>query len=322
MTWAAEILQKTPIWGFCVAYGSEALELAGRIGRTKPILVVSAWEPNELDRLIREGIRLVAWDHDAIGRIARTSRRLGVRTRVHLKIDTGTSRIGVRTDSAAEFIRTAARLPSINIEGIFSHFADSEGESLAFAREQLRRFDSVAASISAPLKHMACTAATIRLPLNGTNLVRLGIGLYGLWPSAATHRVARFDLKPVMSWKTHILQVKRVPAGTTVGYGRTYRVRRKMPIAILPIGYSDGFDRRASNTGWVMVHGRRCPVIGRISMNLTAVDVSRAPSARPGDDVTLIGPGIDAERLAESWGTLHYEVISRIHPLIPRIPVA
>lgn len=321
MAWAAKTLQKSQIWGFCVAYGSEALDLIGQKVQ-KPILVLSSWEDRELPELIRNKVRIVAWDSSAARRISQASQRVGQTALVHLKIDTGTTRIGTRTEDAANLIRSAQRDRSLILEGLFSHYADSEGDSLSFAKQQANLFTLETSQYQVPLKHMACTAATLRLPLGRTNLVRPGIGLYGLWPSQAVRQSSRLQFQPVLSWKTHVLQVKIIPVGTSVGYGRTFQAKRQMAIAMLPIGYSDGYDRRASNSSWVVIKGQHCPVIGRVSMNLTAVDVTKVQGIRPGLTVTLIGSGCSADDLAQTWRTLHYEVISRINPNIPRIPIA
>jgi alanine racemase len=212
----------------------------------------------------------------------------------------------------------------ISVEGIFSHYADSESENLNPARKQRALFLSALDGMHVPLVHMACSAASLRLPVPPTNMVRLGIGLYGLWPSEATKRHAPkgFSLRPALAWKTRVFQVKRIPAGTTVGYARTYVTKKATTLAVLPVGYADGYDRRASNKGCVVINGRRCPVIGRVSMNLTAVDCGPKGPVRPGDEVTLIGEGVTADDVAAAWGTIHYEAISRIDRAIPRKPVA
>lgn len=323
VSWVTNKLSGKPIWGYSVAYGNEALKLKPRVGKSR-IVVLSAWQPEELPDLIRQGIELVVWDTEAVKRIAAIGRRLNLRPAVHVKVDTGTTRIGTRFDELDSLMATLDRYRSeIKISGVFSHYADSEAKSLSFAELQQLRFLDAAKQIRAPWQHIACTAASLRLPLRGSNVIRLGIGLYGLWPSDETRRATRqIHLRPVLSWKTRILQVKHIPRGTTVGYGRTFGAARAMRIGILPVGYADGYDRRASNASWVMIGGSRCPVIGRVSMNLMAVDVARVREARAGQIATLIGPGIEADALAKTWQTIHYEIVSRIHPAIPRQEVA
>lgn len=321
MSWVAGNIGKSQIWGFCVAYGSEALELVDRF-RNSRILVLSAWENNELPELIRRRVRLVAWDEESLARIARASRRLDIPAQVHLKLDIGTSRIGTRPELFKRLLIAARQHRSILLDGVFSHYANSENASLQFAREQQRRFEATAGTIAAPWKHLACTAASLRLDPGSTNLVRLGLGLYGLWPSIATRESVRRRLQPVLAWYSHVLQVKQLPAGTSVGYDRTFRTRRTMTMAVLPVGYSDGYDRRASNRSEVAIAGRRCPIVGRVSMNLMMVDVTRLKTVRPGDPVELIGLNVTADRLADDWGTINYEIVSRINSSIPRVAVA
>lgn len=318
--WVIKTLKQRQIWGFCVAYGQEALDLKPLLNKHR-LLVLSAWQPSELPSLIAASTHLVVWDNTSAKLVATAARRLGRRANVHLKIDTGTSRIGVRPEGVASTMKFLQAQRWLYVAGIFSHYADSESANLGFARQQRQRFIQISEQYAVPFRHIACTAASLRLPLEQTDFVRLGIGLYGLWPSSATARANRVTLKPVLSWKTRVLQVKRVPAGATVGYDRTYRVRRHTRLAVLPIGYADGYDRRASNQSWVVINGRRCPVRGRVSMNLTIVDLGLRTPGRPGTTATLIGRGVDADALASSWKTISYEAVSRIDRTIPRLEV-
>lgn len=320
-SWVVQKLDRAQIWGFGVAYDTEARELLPA-SRGLPILVLSAWQHDSLPWLIKKKIRLVVWDRRAAAAVARAARAVGQRAFVHVKVDTGTSRIGTRPENLSTLGNYLKKNSAyLFVEGIFSHYADSESQNLGEAALQRELFISAARrlSIHAPLTHMACTAASLRLPLEGTNLVRPGIGLYGLWPSKTTEgSVHGILLKPVLSWKTRLLQTKRLPAGTTIGYDRTFRLQRPTTIGILPIGYADGYDRRASNRSFVVIRGRPFPVIGRVSMNLTVIDLGRPSSVQPGTEVTLIGRGVSAADLARLWGTIHYEVVSRIHSSIPR----
>ncbi len=316
--WVIKTLKPRQIWGFCVAYGQEALALKPLLNKHR-LLVLSAWQPAELPRLIAYGAHLVIWNKASARLVADAARRLGRRANVHLKIDTGTSRIGLRPTQVAISMKYLQTQPWLRMTGLFSHYADSENASLRFARQQRQRFIQISKPYAVPFRHLACTAASLRLPLDQTDFVRLGIGLYGLWPSPATAAANRVILKPVLAWKTRVLQIKRVRAGTTVGYDRTYRVSRNTRLAILPIGYADGYDRRASNASWVVINHQPCPVRGRVSMNLTVVDVGPTAAVRPGTVATLIGRGVSATELAESWQTINYEVVSRLHPAIPRV---
>ncbi|KPJ70313.1 hypothetical protein AMJ51_02305, partial [Microgenomates bacterium DG_75] len=179
-----------------------------------------------------------------------------------------------------------------------------------------------------PLCHTACSAAIILYPQTYFDLVRLGISLYGLWPSREVKilvnrsKKPKVELKPVLSWKARVVQVKKVSKGETIGYGRTFRTNREMKIAVVPVGYWDGYDRKLSNNGRVLIKGQFCPIVGRVCMNMFMVDVSEIPHLRLEEEVILIGKQgkneITVEELAEKIGTINYEMITRINPLIPR----
>lgn len=322
-------LAQQPLWGFCVASGDEALALTPHTNR--PILVLSSWRATELPSLIRAGVRLVAWDLDSARTISRTAQRLTRRAAVHLKIDTGTSRIGVPASDARETLTALRSLPGLTLDGIFSHLADSEDHHRAFTEKQIAVFHRLRAlAPHVPLHHLACTAASLRYPASHGTLVRLGLGLYGLWPSRETEAAVRrqhhsFRLAPVLTWKTRLLQVKGLPAGTPVGYALTFRTRRRTRLGIVPIGYWDGYDRRLGNRAHVLIRGQRAPVIGRVSMNLTMVDVTDIPTARAGEAVTLLGRQgqrtVTAEDLATWADTINYEIVARIAAHVPRVVV-
>lgn len=322
-------LARQPFWGFCVASGDEALALRPHTNR--PILVLSSWRAAELPSLIRARVRLVAWDLGSARTISRVAQRLTRRAAVHVKIDTGTSRIGVPASDAREAITALRSLPGLTLDGIFSQLADSEDHHRAFTEQQIAVFNRVRAlAPHVPLHHVACTAAALRYPAAHNTLVRLGLGLYGLWPSRATEAAVRrhhrsFRLAPVLTWKTRLLQVKELPAGTPVGYALTFRTRRRTRLGIVPIGYWDGYDRRLGNRAHVLIRGHRAPVIGRVSMNLTMVDVTDIPAARAGEHVTLLGQqgqqSVTAEDLATWADTINYEVVARIAAHVPRVVV-
>lgn len=326
----AQTLESEAIWGFCVASGEEGLAL--RKASKRPILVLSSWTEPELSNLIVARIQLVAWDLASARAIARVALRVGSRAQVHLKVDTGTSRIGVLPGRAVATARAIRQLPGIELTGVFSHFADSENTHWSFTQGQLERLRELQPRIrGAPFWHLACTAATLRLPDSRLNLVRLGIGLYGLWPSTETAAAVRpwfpaNQLRPVLSWRTKLLQVKRLPAGTPVGYGLTFRTRRPTTLGVLPIGYWDGYDRALGNRAHVLVRGQPAPIIGRICMNLTMVDLTNVPRPKAGETVILLGQAgrgraVTAEAVARWAGTINYEIVSRINPEIPRLLV-
>lgn len=321
LAWVGKTLAKSQIWGFCVAYDTEAQALR-QLVKDRPILVMSAWQSENLPQLIRHGVRLVVWDLDAARIVAQAARPTNRKAFVHVKIDTGTSRLGTAPNKLIPLRSFLSRSAEIEVEGVFSHLAESEADDLSFTKRQLQHFLEAAANFDVPLRHIACTAASLRLPLKGTNLVRLGIGLYGLWPSAATKKtISGLTLKPVLAWKTRVLQVKTVPASTAIGYERTFITKRRTKIVTLPIGYADGYDRQGSNKSKVVIDGVLCPVVGRVGMNLIMADATGVRNVHSGSLTTLIGEGITADQLAQSWGTIHYEVVSRINSHIPRLEV-
>jgi len=233
-----------------------------------------------------------------------------------------------------EFAKTAAALPGIDLEGISTHFANIEDTlNHSYAESQLNTFREVLTELEAngieiPVIHTACTAAAILFPETHFSMLRTGIGVYGLWPSRETYLSARLgdrpvpDLQPVLAWKTRVVQIKDVPQGAFVGYGCTHRTTRNTRLGILPVGYADGFDRAIGNTGYVLIRGKRAPVIGRVCMNLTMIDITDVEGIGLEEQVVLLGRDgdeeISADLMAEWAGTINYEIVSRISPFLPR----
>jgi len=228
------------------------------------------------------------------------------------------------------------KYPQINIEGIYTHYANIEDTTNhSYARQQLKRFKEAIEllkknGIKIPLKHTACSAAVILFPETYFDMVRLGISMYGLWPSpetfvSAKEKSRKLNLEPALTWKTKIAQIKQIKAGTPISYGLTERVSQDSKIAVLPIGYWDGYDRKLSGIGNVLIRGRRCKVLGRVCMNMIIVDVSHISDVKLEDEVVLLGKQeseeITADELAQKIGTINYEVVTRINPLIPRIVI-
>jgi len=253
---------------------------------------------------------------------------------VHVKVDTGTARQGVMPEDLEAFLRLVKDARGVTLEGVSTHYANIEDTlSHDYADTQIRRFNAALAVVDRligrpPLIHTASTAAALLFASTHFTMLRSGIGLYGLWPSRETMVSAREkggavpEFRPVLSWKTRIVQVKSLPEGSYVGYGCSYRTMRPTILGVLPIGYSDGYDRALGNRAHVLVRGRRAPVIGRICMNLCMVDLTDVPGVRLEDEVVLIGRSgeeqISAETMAEWSGTINYEIVSRISPLLPR----
>ncbi|MCX7778791.1 MAG: alanine racemase [Patescibacteria group bacterium] len=356
----AKILEKY-IDYFGVASLDEALVLR-KNGFKKPILILTYWDLTETDKIqqaITERIDFALYTYPQVKILSNLSQKIGKRVRIHLKIDTGTSRIGILPKNALNFALKCFKLPGLELEGIFTHFAKSEAYYQKYTLLQTQRLIKTVQEISQkisqktilynnlrnrnvlsftaiagknktklPLIHAACTAATIVNPATHLDMVRIGLGLYGLWPSSETKKLAqqlgrKIDLKPALTWKTRVIQVKELPAGTPIGYDCTYRLKKKGKIAVLPVGYWDGYDRKLSNCGEVLIKGRRIPIRGRICMNLTMVEVTKVSDVKEGDAVVLIGrqgqEEITPEELAEKVGTINYEIVTRINPLLPRI---
>lgn len=320
MVEVAKAVEKDTDW-FGVASGSEALELR-QVGIKKPILVLSFYENGEIIDLIKKRASLAVYDLRQAKLISTAAKKLKKIANIHLKVDTGTSRLGIMPADVANFVDKLVRLPNLKIEGVFSHFAASE-ENLEFTRKQDILFNTIIEELEwrglSLIKHIACTAAGLVSPGSNHDMVRLGIGLYGLWPSAVAKQKAGFELKPALSWQTKIIQIKDLPKGAYVGYGITYQTKRPIKLAVLPIGYYDGYDRKLGNTGEVLIGGKRCKVLGRVCMNLIMVDVADVKNVKVGDRAELLGKEITADELAKKIGTINYEVVTRINPLIPRI---
>lgn len=311
----------------------EGRDLRGA-GIRLPLLVLGYIPLDGLRLAARLGLRLTIYNLE-------TARRLSFlggtkKIPVHIKLETGTHRQGVGLEAAVRLARFVKKSRNLILEGYATHFANIEDTlDRSYPQQQMQRYQSMVAQLerlglAAPIKHLACTAATMVFPQTHQAMVRVGIGLYGLWPSRETmlsvHSLhPKLTLKPALTWKTRIAQVKEVPAGSFVSYGCTYRTTRRSKLAVLPVGYYDGYDRKFSNNGYVLIRGRRAPVRGRVCMNLCVVDVTDIPGARIEDEVVLLGSQgkerISAEQLAAWIGTINYEVVSRINPLLPRMVV-
>ncbi len=324
LTQVAKVLGNENITALGVAHGEEALALRALKSRGR-IVVLSSWTKAELPELLGKNIEVVVWDFQSLNFLKRIVETKQLKANIHLKLDTGTTRIGFLPEQV-EKLKKQYLPATIKVVGIFSHFANAEEASQVRTKAQLKYFTTLTQNGSwaeqGTSRHIACTAALLRYPEARFGLVRLGIGFYGLWSSAALKRWVqthhpRFRLQPALAWKTKLLQVKKVARGTAVGYGSTYRVRRPTLVGIVPIGYADGYDRRLSNRGWMIIRGQRAPVIGRVCMNLTMIDVT-AMAGRPGEVVSVFGPGSTFDDAATITNTIHYELVTKLNPTIER----
>jgi alanine racemase len=303
------------------------------LGVQKPIAILGHSELDRTEEIVRESYRQVVYRIDVAKALSEAGVRLGRPAKIHLKIETGTNRQGIALADLTSFLASILALPALEIEGAYTHFANIEDTlDPSFAQLQLKRFREAldilsAAGCTPSVIHTAATAGALLYPETSHGMIRLGIGAYGVWPSRETQLAARergrlISLSPVLTWKTRIAQVKNVAAGDYVGYGLTYQASRPLRIGILPIGYYDGYDRKLSNCARVLVRGQHAPVIGRIAMNMTMIDVTDT-GAQNDDEVVLIGKQggheIRAEEIAEKCGSIAYEMLSRINPLLPRV---
>nr|WP_177298249.1 alanine racemase [uncultured Blautia sp.] len=324
---AALIHEYDYIWGFAVATPEEALRLRS-FGVKKPVLILGIVFEEYFPELIAQDIRLTVCEYKMAEMLSREGIRQGKTVHIHLALDTGMSRIGFAdVPESIEKIRKIEALQNMEIEGMFTHFARADESDLTPAREQLDRYLVFAGlleekGIHIPLKHCSNSAGIIRMPQANLDAVRAGITIYGLYPSDEVER-DKVRLEPAMELKSHITYIKELKAGTPVSYGGTYTAPKDIRTATVPAGYADGYPRSLSNKGWVLIRGRRAPVIGRICMDQFMVDVSEIPDACVGDEVTLIGKDgkemISMEEMGDLSGRFSYEFACDISKRVPRV---
>jgi alanine racemase len=290
-----------------------------------PILVLGYTPPWAVRQAIRYDLTLTVYDLDLARLYDRIAREMNARLRIHVKVDSGMTRLGLLPDQVMPFFRSTRNLENLEIEGVFTHFSSSESDR-AYTLSQLEVFQALLAPLRAAgfqfrYIHAANTAAALHIPETRLNMVRVGIGLYGLAPGPEAPLPD--DFRPAMAWKTSIALVKTVPPGTFVGYGNTYRTRAHERIAVIPVGYADGFRRAPQHWGAVLVGGQRAPIVGRVSMDMTMINVTNIPGVRIGDEVVLVGKQKDeritADDVAQQLGTISYEVVSTILARVPRV---
>ena len=325
-----------------VNFAYEAQRLR-QVGITAPIYICGNVSAPQSDIIAETKARVVVYDRNVILALAAAGTKTGNPVPIHIKIETGTHRQGLPLNQAIELAQFASQLDGILLEGITTHYADIEDTTdHQFAHQQLILLQNAKkafqnAGLDVAMVHSANSAATILWPETHGSMVRVGISAYGLWPSRETYATVLQNyatrnngfipnLQPVLSWRARVVQVKEVPTGAYIGYGRTFRATHPMKIAILPLGYHEGYDRRLSNLAHVIIKGVRSPVRGRICMNMMMVDVTHIPGVKVGDIATLLGSDgeerVSAEQLASWMGTINYEVVSRINSSQPRFVLA
>lgn len=309
-----------------VALLQEAVLLREK-GIKAPIVVLGYTPEKDFKEVVARDVSQTIFTWEGGLTLAATAHRLGKKARVHIKIDTGMGRLGfLLGKDAVETITRLSRLPGLEIEGIYTHFATADEADKGYTEEQFLKFQWVLKQLAARgvyirWRHCANSAAILDLPYTHLDLVRPGITLYGLYPSPVVCRDL-VTLKPVMSLKARVVYVKEVPPGTCISYGKTYVTKKRTKVAIIPIGYADGYSRLLSNKSEVLVKGQRAPVIGRVCMDQLIVDVGHVPGVVQGDEVVLLGRQgkgeITADEVAAHMGTINYEVVCMISERVPR----
>ena len=329
------VLRRAGVDAFAVDNVDEALKVRQMMSNAL-ILVLGYPLESQLEEAIAANLHLTVYDTQRIARLEEIAAKQSTTAHLHLKIETGTSRQGILIDELPKIIFALQNTQHITLEGISTHFANIEDtDDSSYASQQLEIFQTACQTIgqagfSPPIVHCASSAATIMYPDTHGTMVRSGIATYGLWPSEGVELATRkhqlgCSLTPVLSWKTRIAQVKSLPAGTPISYGLTETLKRNSRVAILPVGYSDGYDRGLSSVGETIVGGQRCKVLGRVCMNMIIVDVSSVPKVEREQEVILLGRSgrheVSAEGMAKLAQTINYEIVARINPLLPRVLV-
>lgn len=307
-----------------VSQAAEGLELR-QAGVAMPVLILSPADEDDLEAAIAAGLTLTVTDAATIAQASRAATALGTTATVHLKTDTGMGRIGLPPDQAPQLAVLARNAPGVELTGVFSHLPSADDPAQDdFTAAQIKRFAVAARQVEQVVgpvvKHLANSAAVLAHPDSWFDLVRPGIMLYGADPSP--DRPCPVDLRPGLEWTSRVSFLKLVPAGQTVGYGRTWTARRDSWIATVPVGYGDGYSRLLSNRGRVLIRGRSCPIAGRVCMDQLMVDLGPATEVAVGDPVVLIGPDgpdeITTTELAQLMNTIPYEVTCLIAPRVGR----
>lgn len=323
----SKALSEIGTYGFAVATVGEALALR-RAGITKPLLILDFVFPNQFETIIRNDIMLTIFQYSIAEKLDAAAAQMGTTAHIHLKIDTGMGRIGyIPDEKSIEEIKRIAELPNIEIDGIFTHFACADSADKTSMNAQLKLFREFVEKlemlgINIPIKHVCNSAAIIDMHDDFLNMVRSGIITYGLYPSEEVNK-DNLDVRPAMELHSVVINVKTINKGDTVSYGSTYVAEKPTVIATIPVGYADGYPRRLSNKGSVLIHGKRAKIVGRVCMDQFMVDVTDIPDVMIGDNVTLVGKDgddfISCEEIGEISGRFNYEFLCCITRRVPRV---
>ncbi len=334
----AKMANEKEVKTFCVNSLEEALILSDN-DFSQTIFILGPVMLSRIKTVVEKDFECVCYNRENLKEFQKEAFKQGKQAKIHLKIETGTNRQGIKERELDDFLDRLKETTDVELKGVYSHFANIEDTTdHSYAQKQIDSFEKSLNLIKSKgfkgfKVHFASSAAAAIFPRTHYDMIRLGISQYGLWSSKETYLTYISEhghgrehiLSPVLSWKTKIAQIKPAKKGEFVSYGCTRQVTRDTLIGVLPIGYSDGYDRKLSNQGYVLIHGKRAPVLGRVAMNLTMVDITDIPEAKLEDEVVLIGEQgeeiIRAENLAALTGTINYETVSRIAPHIPRMIV-
>lgn len=322
-----------------VARINEAVALR-KAGINAPILVLGYSPPEHAETIIQHELTQTVYHYQTAKALSDRARRSGNKIKIHVKVDSGMGRLGFVLppsdmditqdppgDDCLQQILSIDRLAGLQLEGVFTHFATADSADKAYANRQLERFSDfihrlAAAGLQVPIVHAANSAALIDMPASHFDMVRPGIATYGLYPSAEVDKNAA-DLRPVMALKSRVIHLKKVPAGFYISYGITHRTPEPTTIATVPVGYADGFNRLLSSRGYMLVHGQRVPIVGRVCMDLTMLDVGKLSGVQLEDEVVVFGQqrdeSITADELAAELNTINYEIVSTITARVPRV---
>lgn len=316
------------MFGYAAATYEEAHVLR-EAGVKKPILILGYTFPYCYEELIREEIRPAVYRRDTVEELAAAAVKVGQKAKVHIKVDTGMGRIGITPDEEGlEFVRFLMGHPELEVEGIFTHFAKSDEEDKTSAYHQLALFQNfidriqTELGLTIPVKHCSNSAAILEMPQANMDMVRAGITTYGLYPSEEVSKDI-VPLRAAMSLYSHIVYCKTIHAGQSVSYGGLFTAQKDTRVATIPVGYGDGYPRSLSGKGYVLIRGKKAPILGRVCMDQFMVDISEIPGVMEGDKVTLLGVDgterITAEELGELSGRFNYEFVCDLGKRIPRV---
>lgn len=312
--------------GLCVSFIDEAIELR-EAGIEAPILVLSYSPIDALELALQYRLTLTVYSEDTLSALQQLVRNSHQSIKIHVKVDTGMGRLGLQPEEVLPFVQKAMSEPLLVVEGLYTHFSTADEKDKAYTYQQLQAFQRVidelaAAGIHLPCIHAANSAAAIDLPEYAFDMIRLGISLYGFYPSMEVNHQA-VTLQPVLSLKSRVIRCEKPPAGTGISYGRLYTTTGNETIATVPVGYADGLNRHLSGRGFALVRGKRVPIVGRVCMDHIMLDVSAISDVAVGDEVVLYGRQgeecISVDEVATLLGTISYEVVCMLNHRVPRV---